>query len=197
MNEHDLLCEIMDTTEAFLNTEPIPTSPKAKELAARLRGQIANLHVYRVHAYESTRPPSSVRQKLCERCKTPFFFARDADFGDADEPNPFVRVRKGGWIPFETETLQARGVIANFRYVIDFNGPHPIARVEPTRDSGEVWVDHRQTCGTGDGPKFRCAPYLRRYKVNQERANLEVESWKDDLQALKRKLNQNGTDADT
>jgi hypothetical protein len=191
VNEHDLLCEILDTTEAFLDTEPIPTGPRAKELVALLRQQITNLQQYRLHGNEADRPPVGAKTKLCERCKTPFFFARDAirvRFANNEVEKPWQR--KQGWAPFELDPISAKGVTANFRYVIDFNGPYPMFHVEPTRDSGQVWVDHRETCGTGNGPQVRCSPYLRRYKVNQERANLEVESWKDDLQALQRRLNQ-------
>lgn len=191
MNEHDLMCSAIEAAEQLVATgQLIPGSYEAADLLTALETRLKNLRSYQSGADETDRP-AGVNLRVCDKCECRFFFARDSPDDDVF----------GRWVPFELEPINADGVLPSWLWVIDFTGPHPMCKLEPTRTSGQVYVDHRQTCGGGKGPKHRCAPYLRRYKVNFERATRELQTQTAEttasLQSLRRRLNQQGPDVDS
>lgn len=166
MNEHQLLEAVAQAAERLLARLNRLTYP-GQEIT-ELRRRLDDLRAWQEQANEADRPVY-VRTQTCKSCQALFFFARHGD--DAEETEFSRRPR---WIPLELDAIDAEGVIPEWRWVVDFKAYPPIAR--PIPEATSIYVDHRQTCGTGDGPRKHCLPYLRRYKVNQSKVNAEMEN---------------------
>ena len=99
--------------------------------------------------------------------------------------------RGGRWVPLELDPVNAGEVLGEWRWVVDTSDSPPIAAVQ-SDTTGLVYVDHRQTCGAGAGPKHHCEPYLRRWEINKTKLNAGMENETvraaNDLRALQRRL---------
>lgn len=180
MDERELLLEIVEIADSISHDDCVlPVSPEAKALMDKLQERLSNLHNVWAGAFENTYSP--VKSKPCEKCGQVFFFAQDAG---------------GRWIPLEMDRIPSDGVIPAWRYVVSFGGfDSPQVRVQD--QAKEVWVDHRQTCGAGDGPKYRIASYQRRWKVNVAHFRNLTDDVASNLMGLADRLRSGSPGADT
>lgn len=182
MNEQELKNAVVADAEALVLAVP---GSLIKPLHALVQS-VERLHAWQENSNEPERPGRPHATKTCERCEAVFFFAR---YGDVDLYDPSTSVAVSGransaltkstlhtrprWVPLELDSVDSASVLAEWRWVVDFATRPPVAEIREDA-TGPVYVDHRQTCGAGDGPKRRCVPYDRRYKVNSAKINAET-----------------------
>lgn len=188
MDERELMAGVVDAAEKVLACEPRPETRVARAALALLRQRI---HMLRAWQEESNEPdrPRHLRAQTCKYCPALVFFAvRDDEIDPGD-----MTARGSHWMPMEVDPIDSEGVLPEWRWVVNVDNWPPLLRL--SQASTVVYVDHRQTCGNGDGPKKRCAPYERRYKANAAKSNagMENESIRaaNDLLALQRRLADN------
>lgn len=174
VDERELWMAVADAAEKFLATDPIPTGHKSAHLMDVLVERLINLRRYEQNALEPSSVPAKTRP--CEFCGTLIFFAKTVN---------------GRWAPMEIDQVPAEGMIPAWKWRVSFDrvaGQRgaPEVRFDPNM-SGQVWVDHRQTCGIGDGPKFRVESLVRRWKVNVARAESTTAGVVDSLLKMRRR----------
>lgn len=177
IDERELL-DAVATAAAEVLRCVVSTNPAADAAMAALVLSLTNLELWRIHGAEVTGVPT--RFKTCERCGAGFFFAE---------------LPTGSWIPLELDQVDARLVLPTQRYVVDWRWAHPKVTAMVAKAEGQVYVNHIETCGAGDGPRHAITAYLRRYQVNVERLDVgQVDAAITDLQEQYRQLG--GGDAD-
>lgn len=204
MNEQELKNAVVAAAEALvlaLMSEGTILPAKGSALPTLVES-VERLHAWQENSNEPERPGLRPATKSCERCEAVFFFAR---YGEVDLYDPSTTVAVSGranysalvkgerprWVPLELDSVDSASVLAEWRWVVDFATRPPVAEIREDA-TGPVYVDHRQTCGAGEGPRRRCVPYDRRYKVNSAKINAETvnESIRtaNNLVALQRRL---------
>ena len=178
-DEKELLLIIRDAAEKLLAQPVILPTPEAKAAFGRLNQAVVNHRDWTMHSNEpddSLIPPW--RLKPCKYCGATIFFAEIPEIG-----------RKA---PFEEVPVPAAEVVPAWRYFIAANDlameDTPRASLSPSKHSGEVYVHHISVCGNSDGPKYRCAIYERRYRLNRERATIVNQDLAGDLVRLRNSL---------
>jgi hypothetical protein len=181
MNEHQLLEAVAGAAEELLRD--LDNQQVVGEAIRVLRHRLEILREWQEYANEADQP-RYIRSKPCKQCEALFFFAvvdgdDDVDFG------------KPTWLPLEVDPVNAGDLPPELRWVVDFSSYPP--KIRPDPNAQMVYIDHRMTCGTKDGPKKGYGPaYARRWKVNQTRLNAEMENESirsaNDLRALQRRL---------
>lgn len=178
VDERELLLVIADRANALLAHRIILPDRASNEAWELLKEGLANYQSWQLHGNESSKLP--VHTKPCQYCGCEIFFAA-SNAGD------------NHWRPFELDPVDAHEVTPSWRYVINFSAlgsrrGYPIFKTSPSKQSGHVYICHLHSCGIHDSPKFSCAPYVRRWKVNVERADLLAQTAEAELRALSRRL---------
>jgi hypothetical protein len=177
IDERELLEAVVEAAAKLRQQRVITTDREAETAWIKLWIAMDNLRDWQIHGQEVPGVPA--RLKVCEQCGATFFFGQ---------------LPTGRWLPIELDPVSSADVLPAWRYQVRFDGEHPTIYVDPAMESGQVWINHMETCGAKDGPKYHIAPYARRWRVNMARMDANQVDIINQLRALSDHLEEPAAD---